>query len=84
MTFFIYGGQNFETKVPLGVYRLKYASGKIWYGEKYLFGPDTAYSKAEQDFEFYRQGDQIAGYTVELILQRNGNLHTTRIPASEF
>lgn len=84
MTFFIYGGQRFETKVPLGIYYLKYASGEAWYGEGRWFGPNTSYSKADQTFEFYRLGSQISGYTVELILQRSGNLSTRKISASDF
>ncbi len=44
----------------------------------------TVYSKADKRFDFVRQGNQITGYTVELILQRDGNLSTSRIPKSEW
>ena len=84
MTFFVYGGQSFETKVPLGTYRVKYATGSTWYGEDHLFGPDTHYSEADKTFEFSVQGNQISGYTVELIRQRGGNLHTKSISANQF
>ena len=84
MTFFVYGGQSFETEVPLGTYRVKYATGSTWYGEDHLFGPDTRYSEADKTFEFSVQGNQISGYTVELIRQRGGNLHTKSISANQF
>lgn len=84
MTFYIYGGQSFETEVPLGTYRVKYATGSTWYGEDHLFGPDTSYSEADKTFEFSVQGNQISGYTVELIRQRRGNLHTKSISANQF
>jgi hypothetical protein len=84
MSFFIFGGQRFETKVPLGSFRVKYATGKNWYGENHLFGPSTRFSEADRTFEFAEQGNQISGYTVELIKQRSGNLHTKSISASQF
>ncbi len=41
-----------EIKVPLGSYIVKYAVGEKWYGEKYLFGPETRYNKADEKFVF--------------------------------
>lgn len=84
MTFFVYGGQSFETEVPLGTYRVKYATGSTWYGEDHSFGPDTRYSETDKTFDFSVQGNQISGYTVELIRQRGGNLHTKSISANQF
>ena len=84
MSFFIFGGQSFEAEVPLGTYRVKYATGETWYGENHLFGPTTRYSEADKTFEFSVQGNQISGYTVELIRQRGGNLHTKSISANQF
>jgi len=84
ITFFVYGGQSFETEVPLGTYRVKYATGSTWYGEDHLFGPDTSYSEADKTFQFSVKENQISGYTVELIRQRGGNLHTKLISANQF
>ena len=81
---YIEGGQNFTTEVPLGTYELRYAAGEVWYGEQHLFGPETAYSAAEQQFVFYEQGNSVQGYTIELILQVHGNLRTRRIAPSQF
>ncbi len=84
LTAYIQGGRPFEVDVPLGTYELKYASGYTWYGPKYLFGPDTVYAKAGETFGFYIQGNQVAGHTVELIMQYNGNLETNKINGEDF
>lgn len=84
MTFYIRSGQTFDTEVPLGSYRIKYATGDIWYGESHLFGPETKYSEAEKVFQFALNGNEISGYTVELIRQRGGNLQTKTIAPSQF
>jgi hypothetical protein len=84
MTIFIHSGKTIDVDVPLGSYKLKYAVGETWYGEKDLFGPDTIYSQAEKKFDFKITGNQVHGYTVELILQPHGNLSTKRISAKDF
>jgi peptidoglycan hydrolase-like protein with peptidoglycan-binding domain len=83
-TFFVRSGSTVKTEVPLGTYELKYAAGKKWYGTTCLFGRDTVYSKAEKEFTFRIQGNQVSGYTVELILQRGGNLRTSQIRPEDF
>ena len=83
-TIFIRAGQTAETTVPLGSYRLRYAAGETWLGEEKLFGDATIYSQADKRFDFERQGNQVSGYTVELILQTDGNLSTRRIPKSPW
>jgi len=81
---FIHPGQTVETKVPLGEIRLKYAIGQRWYGRKYLFGPETVVSEADKTFIFELAGNNVSGYTVQLIKQQNGNLHTKQIDIGEF
>lgn len=82
--FYVKSGQTVETNVPLGTFHLKYAAGKIWVGKFNLFGVDTVYSKANKEFSFYQIGDQVNGYTVELILQAGGNLKTSKIDSENF
>jgi hypothetical protein len=43
MLLFIGPNQTFETKVALGTYKIRGASGDILYGEKNLFGPSTSF-----------------------------------------
>lgn len=83
-TVFIRSGQSVSLHVPLGTYRLRYATGEKWYGTKLLFGPETAYSEADQQLDFDIRGEQVHGYTVELYLRPNGNLKTNKITAGNF
>lgn len=78
---FVRGGQTVEAIVPLGSYRLRYATGQTWRGEAALFGPDTIYNEALSRLDF---ADQGSGYIVELIRQEGGNLETHRISPSQF
>ncbi|MGO9473240.1 MAG: hypothetical protein ACLPWS_07455 [Rhodomicrobium sp.] len=81
---YIVGGQTFSAKIPVGQYRLRYASGSTWYGEKLRFGSSTYYYEASQTFEFQRTGNGVTGYTIELIMQAGGNLPTEAISAEKF
>jgi len=83
-TIFIRAGQTVKTKVPLGSYKIKYAMGKTWYGEIHRFGPSTGYSEADRRLDFKEVDDGIWGHTLELFLQRDGNLHTSQISADQF
>lgn len=84
LTFFVKAGNTFDIDVPLGSYKLKYAAGANWYGEQYLFGPDTQYSEAQSILDFTQRGDEVSGHTVELIMQAHGNLHTSKIRPEKF
>jgi hypothetical protein len=83
-TIFVRAGRSVETQVPLGSYKIKYAVGATWYGEIHRFGPETAYSEADDRFDFEIIDNHVSGYTIELFLQRDGNLQTRRISANEF
>jgi hypothetical protein len=84
MTIFVRSGTTVSIAVPLGTYEVRYASGTSWYGYDYLFGPDTAYSKADRTFRFEVFGNQVSGFTITLYKVANGNLQTSAIRASEF
>lgn len=84
LSVFVRGGQTEEIDVPLGTYVVKYASGDRWYGYTHLFGPDTQYSKADQNFTFTFDGYQYSGYTVTLYKVQNGNLKTSKISPDDF
>lgn len=81
---FIIGGETFSGKMPLGRYRIRYASGSTWYGEKLRFGASTSYSEASETFEFRKDRSHVYGYTIELIMQIGGNLSTHAISAKDF
>lgn len=80
VSYFIRGGETLDANLPMGKYIVKYAYGDTWYGRDNLFGESTRYSQADEVLEFYHN----QGYTIELIQQLNGNLHTTAIDESQF
>ena len=81
---YLRNGDSIEFDVPFGDYLITYATGNNWYGERFLFGPDTNYGKADKVFEFKKTGNQVFGYTVELFLQPNGNLSTSKLSPFQF
>ena len=83
-TLFLHSGHVVESKVPLGSFRIKYATGKVWRGEKLLFGDETEYFVAEKRFDFVRTGSKIIGHTIELIIQEGGNLSVKQTSKSEW
>ncbi|WP_457748250.1 hypothetical protein [Sulfurimonas sp.] len=84
MTIFIKGGDTIKTKVPLGTFEIRYASGNHWYGYNHLFGDNTSYRKANQSFDFKNTGYKTTGYTLTLYHVLNGNLRTSHMNSSEF
>lgn len=83
-TYFLRSGEMLDAEVPFGSYEVRYATGRVWYGEEARFGPQTVYSKADEVFVFYQDGNQAAGYTIELIRQPGGNLNTKTIREQDF
>lgn len=79
LLFFIRGGRTAKINVPLGSYSMKYAVGSTWLSNRCLFGRQTSHYKADEIFHFSSNGHRVSGYTVELILQSNGNLRTEEI-----
>jgi hypothetical protein len=84
LSVFVHGGSTVNLDVPLGTYKIKYASGDTWYGPEFLFGPDTSYSKADSSFNFRVIGNQVSGYTLTLYKVVDGNLQTSPISPDEF
>lgn len=84
VSYFIRSGETLNIQMPLGSYTIKYATGQKWYGPEYLFGNNTVYSKADNVFIFESNGYETNGYTLELIMQENGNLQTENIDKGQF
>jgi hypothetical protein len=83
-TIFVRGGTKVSVKVPLGTFYVKYAAGGSWYGYQHLFGPMTAYSKANELFTFKEDFTGYTGYTITLHKVYNGNLKTQQIDQKDF
>lgn len=84
MTVFVRAGETVEVKVPIGSYRVKFASGERWYGESNLFGPDTDYSTIDDPLDFRVKGNQLVGHALSLTAVPNGNLWRKELAAADF
>jgi hypothetical protein len=71
-------GESFSTKVPLGTYDFYYATGDVWYGDEYLFGPTSQLFKGTQPLVFSIEYENefsgsYKGCSLTLIGQVDGN-----------
>ena len=81
MSAFVRDGEMIEMFIPLGTYKLRYAIGNEWYGEKDMFGSEYMYEMTEQfsseaaklEFTIENSGHEIGAYC------SNGNLGQKRI-----
>ncbi len=77
-----------NTRVPLGDYTLKYAtgSGDFWCGEdaRFPFGVRTSFHKTNDIFAFRGNADGYTGYSVELFLQPSGNLSASQLQPEDW
>ena len=91
---YIRGGDPFTTKVPLGSYYVRAASGNTWYGEDDLFGPNTAFFKLNKSaddraFRFTQQScglrcNRIIGNTIIFRGAIDGTMREEGIRRDEF
>lgn len=79
-TAFIHTGKEFTMRLPIGTYRVYFASGENWYGEEYLFGTSGTYSECDTVFTL----TEYEGYTVTLYGVSNGNMSTENVSYEEF
>jgi hypothetical protein len=91
---FVRGGETYSTKVPLGRYYLRAATGDTWYGREDLFGPRTQYfrlrnkdnsAKSEATtLQFRREGRTIHGATISLKRVVGGNMEQEVMNRRDF
>lgn len=84
MSFYAHANSVVNIDVPIGRYEIYYATGDIWYGVKDLFGPNTAYYKCDDIFEFVVDGNEYLGWTIQLEETPYGNLDSDTVDAEEF
>jgi len=84
LTVFVQAGKTVDTKVPLGTYKIRYAAGAKWYGQKHLFGDQTFFGEADKQFQFKVKGNQISGFRLSLYQRPGGNLRTKSIAPTNF
>ena len=84
MAFYVESGKKVEVEVPIGIYRLYYATGDTFYGSDLLFGEDTRYTVSEENITFYGDTQYIHGCSITLYKVVNGNFSTEQISEEEF
>lgn len=84
VTVFVRKGEVASLRLPVGKYRLKFASGKYWMGPRALFGPMTSASEARDPMVFSQQGSEYQGHVVDLLPRVSGNLKADRVLAPRF
>ena len=80
LDYFIRGGYTEEIWLPPGIYEVKYACGRKWYGSIIRFGLNAVYTKADKEFGVYSD----VNWEISLYPVANGNLKTESISAAEF
>lgn len=81
---YVGAGRTVEIDVPIGVYKLYYATGTDFYGTDTLFGDDTRCYSSDDLFNFYADDEYYQGHIVTLYTVANGNLDTDPIPEDQF
>ena len=84
VAFYLKAGQQVKIQVPIGVYKLYYATGSNFYGTKLLFGDKTHYYASDDLLSFYSDSQYYNGHTITLKTTYNGNFDTDPISESEF
>lgn len=79
MSFYVRAGDDVSVPVPAKELYVYFAFGNSWYGNDYLFGGETSYSKDSSICDF-------SEYTWEYTLSpvTNGNFRETPVDAEEF
>ena len=90
LSFYLQAGKEVSIDVPIGVYKLYYATdgsnsaGNNFYGTKLLFGDNTHYYSADQLLTFYADTEYYNGHTLTLKATIDGNFSTDPIAESQF
>lgn len=79
LSFYVRAGDTVTVGVPCEYLQVYFASGSTWYGNKHLFGENTAYAKDVKALDFVK-------YTWEYTLRPvgDGNFSQTPIGEDEF
>ena len=78
------GGNTLDVAMPVGTYRMRFATGPTWHGDKVLFGPQTTYWSAEQTVAFRNPRSGPAAVAIEISGQRGGRMRVSSIDRNRF
>ena len=81
---YLKAGAKVNIDVPIGVYKLYYSTGQVFYGTEKLFGEGSRYYSSDDLLSFYADGEYYQGHTLTLYTVANGNYDTDPIDESQF
>lgn len=84
IAFYLEKGKSYKIEVPVGVYKLFYATGDTFYGRQLRFGDETRCYTSDELLDFYCDGEYYNGHTITLYAVTDGNFDTDEIPESSF
>lgn len=94
ITIYVRGGEPYSTKVPLGSYKIRAATGKTWYDKNVFFGPDTRFFRLQSKdgkgpeasliARFWQERNKIFGMTLTFKSAVDGNMTQETISKSDF
>lgn len=84
VAFIVMAGKTVSVDVPIGVYKLYYATGESFYGTKELFGSTTSCYEADKLLTFHYDSGYYNGHTITLKSTYNGNFDTDEISEKVF
>lgn len=80
MKIYIREGDTITVYLPVGSYRIRYATGEHWYGYDELFGTDGEYFKFNEVVKIKKD----TKYTLTLYRESESNLSTSALDYGEF
>lgn len=84
LTVFVRRGEVADIKVPIGIYRAKYAYGHAWYGPYELFGKETVVAHAVLPLAFVLEPTRVRGQIIDLTPTPTGNLRVAKGGRANF
>lgn len=84
LTVFVRRGDEVTVKVPIGIYRAKYAYGNSWHGPHELFGGETMIARVTLPLPFTSEPNQVIGKVINLSPSIAGNLPISKDWKSNF
>jgi hypothetical protein len=94
MIIFVRGGEIYSSKMPLGTYKIRGATGSTWYSKEAFFGPATRFFRLQDKngkgpeastiIRFWQERNKIFGMTLILKNVVGGNMAQEPISRDEF
>ncbi|MHC1695818.1 MAG: hypothetical protein AB9835_11240 [Eubacteriales bacterium] len=84
MEAYIHPDSTADIKVPLGRYRILFASGDEWYGNEYIFGNDTEFYMFGKVADIKIENGAVINQTIELKKAQSGSKGITESSLAEF